>query len=174
MSDLSPGRDAAQTYTGASDPTRRVLVVGAGGAGLAAVLAACSSYGDPGGAAGTDSATASAPLAPATSQGSGDDSGEGGGAGGFARTSDIPEGGGAIFKEQQIVVTQPGAGEYKAFSVTCTHEGCAVEDVSGGTINCACHGSKFKIADGSVAAGPATKPLPEKQIKVEGDAISLA
>ncbi|MFI0422590.1 Rieske (2Fe-2S) protein [Spongiactinospora sp. 9N601] len=173
MSDLSPGRDAAQTYTGASDPTRRVLVVGAGGAGLVAVLAACSSYGDPGGAAGTDSATASGPPAPATSQGSGDDSGEGG-EGGFARTSDIPEGGGAIFKEQRIVVTQPTAGEYKAFSVTCTHKGCAVEDVSGGTINCACHGSKFKIADGSVAAGPATKPLPEKQIKVEGDAISLA
>ncbi|RBQ19038.1 iron-sulfur protein [Spongiactinospora rosea] len=172
MSDLSAGPNAAQPQTAASDPTRRVLVVGAGGAGLVAVLAACSSYGDPGGTGGTDSATASTSSAPSAPSASA--TGESGGAGGFARTSDIPEGGGAIFKEQQIVVTQPTAGEYKAFSVACTHKGCAVEDVSGGTINCPCHGSKFKIADGSVAAGPATEPLPAKQIKVEGDAISLA
>ena len=47
-------------------------------------------------------------------------------------------------------------------------------NVDGGTINCTCHGSKFSIEDGSVKAGPATKPLPPKNIKVTGDQISLA
>lgn len=91
----------------------------------------------------------------------------------LTRTSDVPEGGGTIFKEQKVVVTQPTKGDFKAFSAICTHMGCTVNQVADGTIDCPCHGSKYHIADGAVAHGPATKPLPPKTIKVEGNSIRL-
>ncbi|QGV81360.1 Rieske (2Fe-2S) protein [Streptomyces ficellus] len=92
----------------------------------------------------------------------------------LARTADIPSGGGKIFKEQKIVVTQPQEGEFKAFSAVCTHQACLVSTVANGTINCPCHGSRFRVADGSVERGPATRPLPAEQITVAGDSIRLA
>ncbi|MFF8377372.1 Rieske (2Fe-2S) protein [Streptomyces sp. NPDC015661] len=92
----------------------------------------------------------------------------------LARTSDIPVGGGTVFAKQKVVVTQPAAGEFKAFSAICTHQGCTVNKVADGTIDCPCHGSKYRIADGSVAAGPAPRPLPAEQIIVSGETITLA
>ncbi|MFC8592771.1 Rieske (2Fe-2S) protein [Streptomyces atroolivaceus] len=92
----------------------------------------------------------------------------------LTRASDIPAGGGTIFKDRKIVVTQPAAGEFKAFSAVCTHAGCIVSSVADGTIDCACHGSRFSIGDGAVEQGPATRPLPAERITVEGDSIRLA
>jgi len=91
-----------------------------------------------------------------------------------AKTAEVPEGGGKVLDAQKVVVTQPEAGKFKAFSAVCTHQGCIVADVDAGTINCACHGSKFSIADGSVQAGPATRPLPRKQVTVEGDEVRIS
>ncbi len=79
-----------------------------------------------------------------------------------------------MFADQKVVVVQPSAGEFKAYSATCTHQGCAVKSVSDGLINCPCHNSNFSVADGSVSSGPATKPLPEVRITVDGDSITLA
>jgi Rieske Fe-S protein len=137
---------------------------------MAAVLTACAGYGDPAADSGTDGATA-----PAAAPEAGSSSGAGGTtAKALAKTSEIPEGGGKVFKDEKLVVTQPTAGEFKCFTSVCTHQGCDVAAVEGGTINCPCHGSKFKITDGSVANGPATKPLAETQIKVDGESITLA
>jgi Rieske Fe-S protein len=88
-------------------------------------------------------------------------------------TGDIPEGGGKVFAEQKVVVTQPVKGQFKAFSAICTHQGCTVTGVAQGTIDCACHGSRFRITDGSVADGPATQPLAARQITVKGNSIRL-
>ncbi|MEW5355836.1 MULTISPECIES: Rieske (2Fe-2S) protein [unclassified Streptomyces] len=88
-------------------------------------------------------------------------------------TSDIPVGGGKVFAEHKIVVTQPKKGEFKAFSAVCTHQGCTVAKVADGTIDCPCHGSMFHIADGTVAQGPATHPLAPKKIEVAGNSIRL-
>ncbi|MFF4843492.1 Rieske (2Fe-2S) protein [Streptomyces collinus] len=92
----------------------------------------------------------------------------------LAGTSEIPVGGGKVFKEQKVVVTQPAKGDFKAFSAICTHMGCTVNKVANGTIDCPCHGSRFEITDGSVAHGPATKPLPPRTITVKGNSIHLA
>ncbi|MGJ7420470.1 Rieske (2Fe-2S) protein [Streptomyces sp. NPDC003444] len=92
----------------------------------------------------------------------------------LARTSDIPVGGGTVFRDEKVVVTQPTAGEFKAFSAVCTHQGCLVNKVADGTIDCPCHASKFRVTDGSVVTGPATRPLPAERITVSGETISLA
>jgi len=91
----------------------------------------------------------------------------------LGKTEDIPVGGGVIFAPNQVVVTQPVKGTFKAFSSICTHQGCPVATVANGIINCDCHGSKYAIADGSVVNGPAPQPLPPKQITISGDSITL-
>ncbi|HEV7652887.1 MAG TPA: Rieske (2Fe-2S) protein [Actinophytocola sp.] len=93
---------------------------------------------------------------------------------GLASTKDIPVGGGKVFEKEELVITQPSKGEFKGFSAICTHQGCTVSQVKGGTINCPCHGSKFEVTDGSVRSGPAGKPLPYRSVKVDGDQIRLA
>lgn len=78
----------------------------------------------------------------------------------------IPVGGGVVFAAEKVVVTHPKGGKIRAFSAICTHVGCAVNQVANGTIDCPCHGSQFKITDGSVVAGPAPSPLPRRRVKV--------
>ncbi|MGP4001293.1 Rieske (2Fe-2S) protein [Streptomyces sp. 8N706] len=151
---------------------RRAVIAAAGAAGLTTALTAC---GESGGEKEEGPAKdVSAPEA----GGDGGSGGEGGsgGAGGavLAKTSDIPEGGGMVFKDQKVVVTQPTAGEFKAFSAICTHQGCPVKDIKGDVINCPCHNSNFSVTDGSVKSGPAKKPLPPAKITVDGDSIKLA
>jgi Rieske Fe-S protein len=92
----------------------------------------------------------------------------------LATTSAVPVGGGMILAEKKIVITQPQAGSFKAFTAVCTHQGCTVSTVSGGTINCPCHGSKFSVANGSVVGGPAPSPLAAVSIKVQGTSIVRA
>lgn len=83
----------------------------------------------------------------------------------------VPVGSGRVFSDAGVVVTQPTAGDYRAFSATCTHQGCTVTDVADGTINCPCHGSKFAIADGAVVDGPALEPLPRRTVTVRGGTL---
>ena len=92
----------------------------------------------------------------------------------LAAVADVPVGGGIVRADRDVVVTQPVSGTFKAFSATCTHQGCAVSEVANGTINCPCHGSRFAVADGSVTAGPATTPLPEKTVAVQDNAVVLS
>ena len=146
--------------------TRRTLG-GVAAAGVSVpLLAACGSD-DPDTGADPGSGTSS-PSA------SGSASGSSGGGESLAATSDIPVGGGTIFADQEVVVTQPTDGDFKCFTAICTHQGCIVSDVSDGTINCACHGSQYSIDDGSVVQGPATFPLEAEKISVSGGEISLA
>ena len=139
-----------------SETTRRAVLAGAAGVTAMAALAACGDDApeDTGGDSGGNPGGANAGAA-------------------LAGAAEIPVGGGKIFAAQKVVVTQPTAGNFKAFSATCTHQQCTVATVEGGKINCPCHGSAFKIEDGSVVNGPATRPLPARTLKVEGDKLVL-
>jgi len=162
--------------TGRGSTTRRAVVSAAGAAGLAAALTACGKddSGGSGDSQNAGSAQESAGAGQSGAAGAGGDTSGGGGGMELAKTSQIPEGGGMVFKDHKVVVTQPSSGQFKAFSSICTHQGCSVGDVSDGTINCPCHQSKFDISDGSPKGGPATKALPGAKIKVEGTSIKMA
>lgn len=88
----------------------------------------------------------------------------------IAKTAQVPVGSGVIIDD--VVLTQPAPGVFNGLSAICTHQGCTVNKVADGTIDCPCHGSKYNL-DGSVANGPATRPLPAKPISVQGDSIVL-
>jgi Rieske Fe-S protein len=151
----------------------RRTVLACAGAACAAVLAGCSKYNsNNGGIAGS-----SQPQQPSSSQAAapaGSGSGAAAGPAALTTTSAVPVGGGKIFAAQKIVITQPKSGEFHGFSAVCTHQGCIVGTVSGGTINCPCHGSRFSITNGSVVNGPAPSPLPAVGIKVQGTSIFQA
>jgi Rieske Fe-S protein len=157
------------SFKPASGPARRTVVAAAGAAGLAVALTACGDSDDSSSGSGSTEAGSDA-----SSGGSGASESAGAGGAALAATADIPEGGGKVFADQKVVVTQPTAGEFKAFSATCTHQGCAVKGIADGLINCPCHNSNFSITDGSVKSGPAKEPLPAVPITVSGDSITLA
>jgi Rieske Fe-S protein len=148
-----------------SDVGRRTVLRGAavGGVGLP-LLAACGG----GGSSGSGAPSTSAPGGPSSG------GADGGGSGALASTSDVPVGGGTIVSDQQVVLTQPTKGEFKAFSAICTHMGCPVSSISEGRIHCPCHASAYSIEDGSVLGGPAPRPLPPVSIAVEGGEIVRA
>lgn len=127
--------------------SRRIVFQGLGALGVAAALAGCGGGGDSGDAAAPEPGTA------------------------LAATADVPVGGGLILGEEKIVLTQPTAGEFKAFTAVCTHQGCLVETSSEGDIPCPCHGSRFSLADGTPQSGPASAPLAPIEITVDGDSI---
>ena len=147
-----------------AEPTRRGLFAGAGLAGLAGTLAACGT--SAGSASGAASGSGASP---------GGGTGQAAGSGGaLTSTSDIPVGGGKVFTAERVVVTQPTAGQFKGFSVVCTHMQCIVDQVADGTINCPCHGSRYSVTDGHVVAGPAPSPLPGQLLKIQSGQISTA
>jgi Rieske Fe-S protein len=145
-----------------TETTRRTMLAGAAGISATVALAACGDDDAPDTGDAVDQATSAASDAASAV------------AGGLGTLADIPVGGGKIFADQKVVVTQPAAGQVKGFSTTCTHQGCAVNKIENGTIHCPCHQSQFKIADGSPVAGSlATKPLPSVSVQVENGRVVL-
>ena len=142
--------------------SRRNALAGAATVGIGLpLLAACS--GD------SDETATDSPSAGGSASGSPAEKGAALGA-----AADVPVGGGVVYKDQKVVVTQPAKGDFKGFSAICTHQGCPVSSVEDGSIKCPCHGSAFSIEDGSVEAGPATKPLGAVEVKVKGGEITVA
>lgn len=143
--------------------SRRTVLLGAGVLGAAATataaLTACGSSGSDGaGSGGSNTGSRAASGA------------------NLVKSTEIPVGGGKIFSEQQVVVTQPTSGQFKAFSSVCTHQGCQVGSISNGIILCPCHGSEYSITDGSVkrAVVPGQAALPAKQVTVTNGEISVS
>ena len=101
--------------------SRRAVVAGIVGLGVATPLvAACGSSSSASGSSGSGSS--------GSSSGSGS-TGGGTSAKGLTKTTDIPVGSGKIFPSEQVVVTQPTQGDFKAFSAVCPHQGCIVAEI---------------------------------------------
>jgi|DeeseametaMP0747_FD_contig_31_791005_length_2324_multi_5_in_0_out_0_2 nitrite reductase/ring-hydroxylating ferredoxin subunit len=87
--------------------------------------------------------------------------------------NDVPVGGGIVLADRQVVVTQPEPGTFRAFSAICSHQGCTVNRVRNGTIECPCHNSAFSITDGVVVRSPATEPLPNRAVTRTVDTLTV-
>jgi Rieske Fe-S protein len=174
------------------------LGVGAACASLVACGGAASSGGGSGGGksgggnSGGDSSDGgySSGGSQASSSSSGDASGgsSGGGkqkasggdakAGGpaIASTSEVAPGSALKFKDSgnPAFLVHLDSGNFVAYSAICTHQGCTVA-YQGGQLACPCHGSVFDPANGgAVVTGPATTPLPEIPVKVQGGEVTKA
>lgn len=126
------------------------------------------------------------PILSACSSDRGSDSGSGDGSGSGDATpsaeagaalvavADVPVGGGVALADAGVVVTQPEEGQFKAFSNVCTHQGGAITRVEDGDMICSLHQSHFAVADGDVVSGPASNPLPEVRVRVEGEQVVRA
>lgn len=134
----------------------RTTALGVAVAGVGVTAAACSSsnsvaQGQGGGAQQGQAVASSGPV--------------------NVKTSQVPLKSGFINTDAAIVVTQPSAGEYKAFTAVCTHQQCIVGSVSNNVIQCPCHGSQYDASTGQVIQGPATQALASKTVKVSGGEI---
>ena len=140
------------------DASRRAVIGGFVGVGVGVpLLAACGSDDSSSdSSAGTSGGTTSS--------------------GPIGKTSDVPVGGAKIYTAEKVMVSQPTAGDFKAFSTVCTHQGCAIKQLNAAQkeIECNCHHSKFSITDGSVKQGPANKPLNELKVTVSGQDVTVS
>lgn len=162
--------------------SRRRALTGAATLGVGApILAACAPTDDrttgesaelPASDPTTDGTTSSAAPSPDARQSS--EATGGAAARGLVAAADVPVGGGVVLEAEELVVTQPVAGEFKAFSAICTHNRCLVGSVTDGVITCPCHNSTFSAADGSVTGGPAPTALPAVAVKVANDQVVKA
>jgi nitrite reductase/ring-hydroxylating ferredoxin subunit len=103
-----------------------------------------------------------------------------GGGDGLVAADEVPVGGGVVVTGQQLIVTQPVKGDFKAYTTICTHQGGDVTAVSNGRMTCSLHGSQFAIEDGANVVGPngseagSVAPLPEVPVRVEGGQVVKA
>lgn len=133
------------------------------------------SGGDPTGRAGTGSASSSNPGSSKPGGGVSSSVTSGGGPvdAPTIPKADVPVGGGAVLTDSHVVVVQPEAGSYRAYTSICTHQGCDVARVEENVIVCDCHGSRFSATDGSVKNGPATSPLGLRTVSENGDSLVI-
>jgi nitrite reductase/ring-hydroxylating ferredoxin subunit/uncharacterized membrane protein len=75
----------------------------------------------------------------------------------------------------QQVVLVTASGQMHAMGATCSHYGGPLEQgsVEDDCLVCPWHGSRFRLADGSVARGPATAPQLSYEVRVHGDRVQL-
>jgi nitrite reductase/ring-hydroxylating ferredoxin subunit len=61
-------------------------------------------------------------------------------------------------------------GHVHALHDRCSHRGCPLSDgeLDGEVIECQCHGSRFRLKDGTVERGPATAPQPVYEVRESG------
>jgi nitrite reductase/ring-hydroxylating ferredoxin subunit/uncharacterized membrane protein len=66
-------------------------------------------------------------------------------------------------------------GQIVALDDRCTHRGGPLHEgaVEAGCVTCPWHGSQFRLTDGSVVRGPATRPAPTFEVRVAGGRVQV-
>ena len=93
-----------------------------------------------------------------------------------ASTSEIPEGKmkKVLVGSQQVLVSNV-KGKYYAIGNVCTHLGGPLDKgiLEGLEVECPLHRSHFDVTYGQVKRGPATRPEPVYDVKVESGSILM-
>jgi Rieske Fe-S protein len=94
----------------------------------------------------------------------------------IARVSDVPEGRFVYFnypaEGDQAVLLHLKGGQLVAYSQKCTHLSCAViYQPERERLFCPCHEGVFSPLNGAPTAGPPLRPLPQIQLRREGDLL---
>ncbi len=72
----------------------------------------------------------------------------------------------------QAMLLKIAENKFVAYSQRCTHLSCAVYWAKlKGRLECPCHEGVFSLEDGSVLAGPPTRPLPRIMLEIRGNKI---
>jgi nitrite reductase/ring-hydroxylating ferredoxin subunit/uncharacterized membrane protein len=73
-----------------------------------------------------------------------------------------------------VLVVRTGGRVY-ALADRCSHRGCSLHEgeLRGDTVVCPCHGSTFRLADGSIVKGPATSPQPAFDVRASGGNVEI-
>ena len=76
--------------------------------------------------------------------------------------------------KRRVSVARAG-GKLYAFDDLCKHEGCPLSSglLTGTTLMCQCHGSKYDITSGAVLRGPATEPLATYEVREQDGKIQV-
>ncbi|MGK7887906.1 MAG: ubiquinol-cytochrome c reductase iron-sulfur subunit [Leptolyngbyaceae cyanobacterium] len=76
------------------------------------------------------------------------------------------------FQGEQVLVIRDPSDNTKVLAVNslCTHQGCSVKWDESSLLVCPCHSSAFNV-DGTVAQGPAERPLGTFEAMVDGDLV---
>ena len=90
--------------------------------------------------------------------------------------SQLPVGGVLQFQYprsiDQAMLLRLAENKFVAYSQRCTHLSCAVYWAKkNGRLECPCHEGVFSLEDGSVLAGPPTRPLPRIKVEIQGTKI---
>jgi nitrite reductase/ring-hydroxylating ferredoxin subunit len=91
-----------------------------------------------------------------------------------AETSELPAGGMKVVKVGGTdVLVANVEGKIYAIGNKCTHVGGPLGKgkLSGSVVECPWHGSEFDVKTGAVKKGPAVKPEPTFEVKVESSAV---
>ena len=106
--------------------------------------------------------------------------GSGEGAAGWVRAAaeaEVPPGGSKVVyvKGEQVALFNTGS-RYYAIGNRCSHANGPLADgvIEDGAVTCPYHGSRFGLASGEPLSGPANRPLPTYEVRVQDGEIFLA
>ena len=89
---------------------------------------------------------------------------------------EVPEGRavGADVGGVRLLLVRDGS-EVRALAARCTHRGGPLDegDVADGCVTCPWHGSRFELATGDIARGPATSPQPAYETRVVAGRVEV-